>query len=140
MVLRYPSVERFIEYIEHKITIKHMKKFFSSIKGGLSGLSKWTGGLFTDETGNPSSKRFVGIVAALTLCITMYHNSFSTVDIAPAEYLVNAVALLAFSTLGLSSVDKFVKTRKDMHAATKANETPVESTTCATCGQEPCSC
>ena len=117
-----------------------MKKFFSSIKGGLSGLSKWTGGLFTDETGNPSSKRFVGIVAALTLCITMYHNSFSTVDIAPAEYLVNAVALLAFSTLGLSSVDKFVKTRKDIHAATKANESPVESTTCATCGQEPCSC
>ncbi len=123
-----------------------MKKFFTSIKGNLGGLAKWTGGLFKDETGTPSSKRFVGIICALTLCITMYHNSFSTVDIAPAQYLVDAVALLAFSTLGLSSVDKFIKTRKDVNAATTApakEETPaevVESTTCANCGQEPCSC
>jgi hypothetical protein len=37
----------------------------------------------------------------------MYHNSFSTVDVAPAEYLVDAVALLAFGCLGLASIDKF---------------------------------
>lgn len=117
-----------------------MKKTFSSIKEHCKGLFTWIAGIFNDENGHPSSKRFVGIVASLTLCITMYHNSFSTVDVAPAEYLVNAVALLAFSTLGLSSVDKFVKTRKDMHIATKANEAQAESTTCATCGQEPCTC
>jgi hypothetical protein len=117
-----------------------MKNFFSSIKEHSKGLGAWIAGLFKDENGHPSSKRFVGIVASLTLCITMYHNSYTTVDIAPAEYLVNAVALLAFSTLGLSSVDKFVKSRKDMHAATKANEAAVESTACATCGQDPCSC
>jgi hypothetical protein len=66
----------------------------------------WLGGLFKDEKGNPSSKRFVGIMCAIALCTTMYHNSFSTADIAPAPYLVDAVALLAFGCLGLASADK----------------------------------
>jgi hypothetical protein len=69
-------------------------------------LFTWVGGIFKDETGSPSSKRVVGIIAGVTLCITMYHNSFTTVDIAPAQYLVDAVALLAFGCLGLASVDK----------------------------------
>jgi len=62
--------------------------------------------LLADEKGAVSSKRFVGLLAALTLCITMYQNSFSAAHIAPADSLVNAVALLAFGALGLSSVDK----------------------------------
>lgn len=69
-------------------------------------ITKWISGLLTDETGKPSSKRFIGIVAGLMLCVTMYHNSFSTVDVAPSESLVNAVAALAFGCLGLASVDK----------------------------------
>jgi hypothetical protein len=105
-----------------------MKKLFSSIKEQGKGLVAWIGGLFKDESGHTSSKRFVGIVASLTLCITMYHNSYTSVGIAPAEYLVNAVALLAFSSLGLSSIDKFIKSRKDMHMATKNKEkTPATS-------------
>lgn len=69
----------------------------------------WLGGLFKDETGTPSSKRFVGIMCSVALCVTMYHNSFSTVDVAPAQYLVDAVALLAFGSLGLASADKIWK-------------------------------
>jgi hypothetical protein len=115
-----------------------MKKFFEFISSNFGSISKWAAGLFKDETGTPSSKRFVGIACALTLCITMYHNSFTTTDIAPAQYLVDAVALLAFSTLGLSSVDKFVKAKKDINSATsKTEETP---STCANCGKEPCEC
>ena len=116
-----------------------MKSFFANLKGGFSGFSKWIGGLFKDETGTPSSKRFVGIICAITLCITMYHNSFSTVDIAPAQYLVDSVALLAFATLGLSSVDKFIKSRKDINSATSSN-TEAQNNTCDTCGKEPCEC
>ena len=67
----------------------------------------WVAGLFKDEKGNPSSKRFVGILCGIALCVTMYHNSFSTVDVAPSPVLVDAVALLAFGCLGLASVDKF---------------------------------
>ena len=76
------------------------------MKKALNTLFTWIGGIFKDESGSPSSKRLVGIIAGIILCITMYHNSFTTVDIAPAEYLVDAVALLAFGCLGLASVDK----------------------------------
>lgn len=79
----------------------------------------WISGLFKDETGSPSSKRFVGIVCALTLCVTMYVNSYTNGDIKPADSLVNAVALLAFGCLGLSSVDKFTKMKKDISNSTK---------------------
>jgi hypothetical protein len=69
-----------------------MKKFFTQ--------------LFQDEKKNFSSKRFVGIISGLTLCITMYINSYTHGDIKPSDTLVNAVAMLAFGCLGLASVDK----------------------------------
>lgn len=82
---------------------------------------KWIAGLFTDEKGNPSSKRFVGILCGLALCITMYHNSFSPLDQAPSTALVDAVALLAFGCLGLASVDKFTA-RKTNTSETEASK------------------
>lgn len=66
----------------------------------------WFSGLLKDEKGTPSSKRFVGILAGLSLCVTLILNQFSTVDIAPSPVLINAVAALAFGALGLASVDK----------------------------------
>jgi len=69
-------------------------------------LTNWLSGLLKDEKGTPSSKRFVGIVCALTLCITMFANSFTEAHFAPSESLVNSVAMLAFGCLGLASVDK----------------------------------
>ena len=85
----------------------------------------WVSGLFKDENGSPSSKRFVGIICALTLCITMYVNSYSHGDVKPADSLVNAVALLAFCCLGLSSADKFIAMKKDVANATKQEEEEV---------------
>lgn len=66
----------------------------------------WINGLFKDEKGSPSSKRFIGILCGITLCITLYANSYSHGDIKPSESLVNAVAMLAFGCLGLASADK----------------------------------
>ncbi len=66
----------------------------------------WITGLFKDEKGSPSSKRFLGILCGITLCITLYVNSYTHGDIKPADTLVNAVAMLAFGCLGLASVDK----------------------------------
>ena len=66
----------------------------------------WITGLFKDEKGSPSSKRFIGILCGITLCITLYVNSFTHGDVKPADTLVNAVAMLAFGCLGLASVDK----------------------------------
>lgn len=77
-----------------------MKKFFTQI--------------FQDETGSFSSKRFIGIIAGLTLCITLYANSYSPENIRPSDTLVNAVAMLSFGCLGLASIDKiWAKERKN---------------------------
>ena len=65
--------------------------------------------IIKDEKGQLSSKRVAGLLCTLTLCVTMYHNSFSTIETAPSTALVDAVALLAFGCLGLSTVDKFKK-------------------------------
>ena len=76
------------------------------LKNNMKKIIDWLTGLLKDEKGTPSSKRFVGIVCALTLCITMYANSFTEEHFAPSDNLVNAVAMLAFGCLGLASVDK----------------------------------
>ena len=52
----------------------------------------------------------------------MYHNSFSDASVAPADSLVNAVALLAFGALGLSSVDKFTGMKDQISNATKSKK------------------
>ena len=75
--------------------------------------------LFYDETGKVSMKRLCGLLSTLALCVTMYHNSFSPADQAPSPTLVNAVALLAFGCLGLSSFDKFTAMKKDIATTTK---------------------
>jgi hypothetical protein len=84
----------------------------------LSKAKDWANSLLADEKGQISSKRLVGLICALTLCVTMYQNSFSEAHIAPAESLVNAVALLAFGCLGLSSVDKFTSNKEKIAKAT----------------------
>jgi len=76
-----------------------MKKFFTQI--------------FQDEKSNFSSKRFIGIIAGLTLCLTMFLNSFYSEQIKPSDTLVNAVTMLSFGCLGLSSMDKIFQ-KKDV--------------------------
>ena len=75
-----------------------------------------------DETGKISMKRLCGLLCTVALCVTMYHNSFSPADQAPSSMLVNAVALLAFGCLGLSSFDKFTAMKKDVAIGTKDEE------------------
>lgn len=77
-------------------------------------------GLLKDEKGTPSSKRFVGIIAGLSLCITLFANQFTEEHIAPSPVLVQAVAALAFGALGLASVDKIWS--KDNKETTEKND------------------
>jgi len=85
-------------------------------------MKSWIGGLFKDETGCPSSKRFVDIVCSLSLCVALFINCCSHSNIKPSDVVVNAVALLAFGCLGLSSVDKFTKAKKDIVGVVKEEE------------------
>ncbi len=73
----------------------------------------WLTGLLKDEKGTPSSKRFIGIIAGLSLCITLFANQFTEQHIAPSPVLINSVAALAFGALGLASVDKIWGNKKD---------------------------
>ena len=67
--------------------------------------------LLSDESGNYSSKRLGGLLCVLALVISLVANTFTHGDIRPADYLVDAVALFAFGSLGLTSIDKFTRAR-----------------------------
>lgn len=69
----------------------------------------WLSGLMKDENGVPSSKRFIGIVSGLSLCVTLFLNQITGVFSTPSPEIITAVAALAFGSLGLSSVDKIWK-------------------------------
>jgi hypothetical protein len=69
-----------------------MKKLFNFIAG-----------FFSADSPN-SSKRLVGIVGAGFLFWTLYTNSHSETQIAPAETLVWGVVVIVCTSLGLASV------------------------------------
>jgi hypothetical protein len=83
------------------LTLKTMKKLFSRTSLILQ--------IFQDDKGNYSSNRFVGIMCALSLCVTMYHNQFTTEEFAPSPMLIQAVAALAFGALGLGAATRIFK-------------------------------
>ena len=72
-----------------------MKKFLLGI-----------GELFKDSDGVSSSKRFIGILCGVSLCATLFFSSYTHGDIKLSDTLVNAVAMLAFGCLGLTSTEK----------------------------------
>jgi hypothetical protein len=91
-----------------------MKKLLSGIKS-----------LLSDERGSISSKRVVGIICSIFLCITLYENSFSEEHIAPSTPLVQSVAALSAACLGLTSLDKIFG-KKQGEPETPKEETPTE--------------
>lgn len=69
--------------------------------------------LLQDESGSTSSKRLLGLLCGTVLCVVTIIASVMPTEMAPPEYIINAVALLAFGCLGLTSVDKFkIKNKK----------------------------
>lgn len=72
-------------------------------------MKKFINEIFTDESGQYSSKRFVGILCSLALVASLIINAFVARDFDKSSSLVNSVALLAFGSLGLTSIDKWSK-------------------------------
>lgn len=64
----------------------------------------WASRLLKDENGSPSSKRFIGILAGLSLCAALFINLFTEQPVEPT--IVNAVAAICIGGLGLASADK----------------------------------
>ena len=69
-------------------------------------MKNWIKNLLSDGD-SVSSKRFVGLLGALTLLVMLVVNSFSPQDIAPSDALVNAVLLLTLGCFGFTSFEKF---------------------------------
>jgi len=74
-----------------------MKKFMKKI-------IEWTCKLLRDERGLPSSKRFIGIISGLSLCVALFINLYTEQPVEPT--LVQAVAAICIGGLGLASADK----------------------------------
>ena len=71
----------------------------------------WVTGLLKDEKGTPSSKRFIGILAGVTLCAALLINLYTSFPVEPT--LVNAVAAICIGGLGLASADKIFGKKKE---------------------------
>lgn len=71
----------------------------------------WLSGLLKDEKGTPSSKRFIGILAGITLCTALMINLYTDMPVEPT--LVNSVAAICIGGLGLASADKIFGKKKD---------------------------
>ena len=69
--------------------------------------------MLSDESGNWSSKRFVGILCALSLCATLFISSFSKRSITPPDKIVECVTVLAIGGLGLATIDKIWGRKSD---------------------------
>ena len=92
-----------------------------------SGFIFWVNAVLKDETGNPSSKRVIGVLCGLTLCISLIANGLAGSDFAPSDRLVEAVTALAFGCLGLTAAEKIFK-KNDSSSVTEYsdNEPPAE--------------
>lgn len=56
-----------------------------------------------------SSKRFVGVIGAFVLFVTLVINAIHPVDMSGSRELIDAVKWLTIASLGFTSVDKFSK-------------------------------
>jgi len=65
----------------------------------------WIKNLFS-EGDAVSSKRFIGILGAVTLVVMFIINSFSPTTIGPSDGLVNAVLVLTLGCFGFTSLEK----------------------------------
>ncbi len=79
----------------------------------------WLGGLLKDEKGTPSSKRFIGILAGVTLCSALMINLYTDMPVEPT--LVNAVAAICIGGLGLASADKIFGKKKPIEGDQQIN-------------------
>lgn len=53
---------------------------------------------------NPSSKRFIGLVAGLSLCVYMF--------VFPSDGANNSVLILALGALGINAAEKLINIKK----------------------------
>ena len=76
-------------------------------------MKKFIKSMFTDESNQVSSKRVSGMICVIALVISLIVSTFTHGDIKPSDTLVDTVGWFAFGALGLTSIDKFTKSKKN---------------------------
>ena len=66
--------------------------------------------LVSDENGCISSKRLAGLLCIIALIFGFIYNTISPTN-KPSDALIDALALFAFGSFGLTSIDKYVEKR-----------------------------
>ena len=62
-------------------------------------------GMMADGKGNPSSKRWIALVAMILVCVGYIANLFW--DFTIEEFIFNGVMYIVIGTLGITGVEKF---------------------------------
>lgn len=75
--------------------------------------------LLQDELGAISSKRIAGLICVLCLNTSLIINTISPKEHQPSATIINAVSLLAFGCLGLTTFDKYTKMKSNIKEANK---------------------
>jgi len=83
----------------------------------------WFIRMLNDHNFEPSSKRFVGVLGALSLIYALIYNTWFPKN-APAEYIVDSIALLTFGCLGLTSTEKIFSIVKNSRLNTEKKQEP----------------
>jgi hypothetical protein len=83
----------------------------------------WFIRMLNDHNFEPSSKRFVGVLGALSLIYALIYNTWFPKN-APAEYIVDSIALLTFGCLGLTSTEKIFSIVKSNRLNTEKKQEP----------------
>lgn len=73
--------------------------------------NNWFKQIFSAPTGNLSSKRVMGVLCTICLCVCLFISAFSMYQ--PSTIIVESVTILAIGCLGLTSMDIASYSRKN---------------------------
>lgn len=79
--------------------------------------------IISDENNRLSSKRIVGVMCSIFLCMSLYKSSCCEAQTQPSSALVETIGAVTIGCLGLSSLDKFTKRK---HEKTEAPTEPTQ--------------
>lgn len=91
-------------------------------------VAEWILSIFRSNTGLLSSKRVIGVLCALALIIALFITCFTGLE--PSSALVDAIAILCFGCLGLTSFDDYTKVKGKLKTTHKieSSEDTIEET------------
>lgn len=74
---------------------------------------KWFKQIFSAPSGNISSKRVMGVLCIICLCVSLFISTFSQYQ--PPTSIVESLTVISIGCLGMTSIDIASYARKNKH-------------------------